>query len=225
MSKEVSSLDEINNGDVYEDIKFVGLQAVLSVPQLKQLAQNIKEEGKLRVETAGLDSTNLTKLKMNLRLAGYIAKEEDGWLDCTRKVWTKGANSDNPWKMIKLEEKSELILEKELIDPNDKFQKFSTEDDCMTKPKPCKNCNCGRAELENKKLNINGADVMVPNMKSDCGKCYLGDAYRCAGCPYRGMPAFEPGDKIEVKNVQVQEKVDVEKSGVKVKGNTIKLDI
>ena len=29
-------------------------------------------------------------------------------------------------------------------------------------------------------------------------QCSLGDAFRCAGCPYRGLPAFELGKKIEL---------------------------
>ena len=29
-------------------------------------------------------------------------------------------------------------------------------------------------------------------------QCGLGDAFRCAGCPYRGLPSFEMGKKIEL---------------------------
>ena len=29
-------------------------------------------------------------------------------------------------------------------------------------------------------------------------QCGLGDAFRCAGCPYRGLPTFEQGKKIQL---------------------------
>ena len=51
----------------------------------------------------------------------------------------------------------------------------------------CKKVLSGRKEYGKKALE-NG------QVQSSCGKCYMGDAYRCAGCPYLGTPAFEPGD-------------------------------
>ena len=27
-------------------------------------------------------------------------------------------------------------------------------------------------------------------------QCYLGDAFRCGSCPYRGLPSFQPGQRI-----------------------------
>ena len=44
------------------------------------------------------------------------------------------------------------------------------------------------------------AELENGNTESSCGKCYLGDAFRCASCPYRGLPAFEKGDKVKLVN-------------------------
>ena len=54
-----------------------------------------------------------------------------------------------------------------------------------TVKRKCANCTCSRKD-----------EIEKP--KSACGNCYLGDAFRCSGCPYKGMPAFEEGEEINL---------------------------
>lgn len=74
-------------------------------------------------------------------------------------------------------------------------------DDCETGPgamrKACKNCTCGRSTIADSAA-VNPTDESV--VSSACGSCYLGDEFRCSGCPYRGMPAFKPGEKVSIVN-------------------------
>eukprot|EP00475_Leptophrys_vorax_P009689 TRINITY_DN16416_c0_g1_i2.p1 TRINITY_DN16416_c0_g1~~TRINITY_DN16416_c0_g1_i2.p1 ORF type:complete len:365 (-),score=16.98 TRINITY_DN16416_c0_g1_i2:3-1097(-) len=77
-------------------------------------------------------------------------------------------------------------------------------DSGKTARKACKNCTCGLAEMEaaaaggdssaKSKLTID----QINNPESACGSCGLGDAFRCAGCPYRGLPPFKMGEKISL---------------------------
>jgi len=99
-------------------------------------------------------------------------------------------------------EETDLLDERDLKKPD--MDAIRAEFDCgagKSGGKACKNCTCGRAELEakgegapKKKLTLDMLEN--PGLDSSCGSCSLGDAFRCSGCPYRGLPAFKPGEKI-----------------------------
>lgn len=96
-----------------------------------------------------------------------------------------------------------------LLDPMDIAMATTApqRDDCEVAKdktrKACKNCSCGRADEEKLSTVIKSSGAVAaakpkaaPVAASSCGSCYLGDAFRCASCPYMGQPAFKPGDKV-----------------------------
>ncbi len=84
------------------------------------------------------------------------------------------------------------------------YNRLGNDDSCSTKPKACANCSCGRAELEYKYFiffwfcsnfvtRAQGEEsktiekkIETGKVQSSCGNCYLGDAFRCGSCPYKG---------------------------------------
>jgi hypothetical protein len=98
----------------------------------------------------------------------------------SRLAWKTHTNEKNPLK------------ENSLVD-NDRFNLSIYLGKESQKPieekKACKNCSCRRninsAELINKESNN------TVNNGSACGNCYLGDAFRCTSCPYKGLPALK----------------------------------
>ena len=105
-------------------------------------------------------------------------------------------NNKNGWED---EDEEELIDEDALLTEEDKERpNKESAAGCPPTRKPCKDCTCGRKEEEEMKENIVKMDLENdPNdatFKSACGNCALGDAFRCAGCPYLGQPAIKDGE-------------------------------
>ncbi|XP_030907892.1 anamorsin isoform X2 [Melopsittacus undulatus] len=114
----------------------------------------------------------------------------------TARLWTLSANDMNDEEMDLLD--PDELLDSEDLKKPDPLSLRAPSCKEMGKKKACKNCTCGLAEeLEQEKKNA--------QPKSACGNCYLGDAFRCASCPYRGMPAFKPGEKILLKENQLHD--------------------
>ena len=82
---------------------------------------------------------------------------------------------------------------------------FAGDCDRIMPGKPCENCTCGKKEIYEGAISGAVAGPTLEQLESgqvesSCGKCYLGDAFRCAGCPFRGKPAFEPGEKVRLQD-------------------------
>lgn len=94
---------------------------------------------------------------------------------------------------------AELMDEDDLLDEEDLKKKVATKSECAPdangRRKPCANCSCGLREMQE-----NGDTNAPPPPKSACGSCGLGDAYRCADCPYLGQPAFKSGEEVKLSD-------------------------
>ncbi|KAI1747822.1 cytokine-induced anti-apoptosis inhibitor 1, Fe-S biogenesis-domain-containing protein [Xylaria castorea] len=119
----------------------------------------------------------------------------------------------------------ELIDEDTLLTEEDINMKLQPPAECIPKigkrRRACKDCTCGlaaRLEAEDSTRRAKAdADLSVLKLGADdlddleldftvkgkvgsCGSCSLGDAFRCADCPYMGLPAFKPGEEVTIMN-------------------------
>jgi len=107
-------------------------------------------------------------------------------------VWTLEDMDDDT---VELVDDQTLLAEEDLAKPDPASLRV-----CGTtgKKKACKDCSCGLKEELSE-----GKEPTTKSVTSSCGSCYLGDAFRCGSCPYLGMPAFKPGQKISLSDRQL----------------------
>ncbi|KEZ45208.1 Fe-S cluster assembly protein dre2 [Scedosporium apiospermum] len=123
----------------------------------------------------------------------------------------------------------DLIDEDTLLTDQDLKRPLNIPAECLPKVgkrrRACKDCSCGLAERlaaeeadrqaaadaklreQVVKLGVNDlaeVDFTVQGKVGSCGNCSLGDAFRCDGCPYIGLPPFKPGEEVRILNDVVQ---------------------
>lgn len=182
---------------------------------LKKLLKILRPGGKLFLS----QQINEDHIKFELITNGFMNVEVtvgNGNVAASKPTFKVGSSSNiilakrtsEVWKLDDL-----LDDDVETIDPDDLL-----DEDDLKKPDPtslrvcgttgkrkaCKDCSCGLADELAAEAKTGIVIDTKDAPKSSCGSCYLGDAFRCATCPYMGMPAFKPGEKIQLMGNQLQ---------------------
>eukprot|EP00947_MAST-08B_sp_MAST-8B-sp1_P004313 g4313.t1 len=161
--------------------------------------EKLKPGGLLLVLSATEEAASAAE--MDLVLAGFVdaSTEAIGVSGCemhktqvARPKWSLLADdTDDDGEGAELEDEDSLLAAASTLDMPAK----EAGGDCSTRRRACKDCSCGRAELE-QSGEMKGE--LPPPPSGGCGNCAKGDAFRCAGCPYLGQPAFKPGNKVKL---------------------------
>lgn len=200
----------------FDEARIIG-----TIPSEDVLAQTfgvLKSKCKLWIKGCLSESINSQSLILDLKIQGFkniTASVDPGngehYIHCEKPAWEVGTSSSiviaetsaiteknsSAWKVT-----LSNLADEDLVDESDLMDDdivVAAPADCGVDPtgvagkkRACKNCSCGLAEIEQaaEKAGV-VLDTSVP--KSSCGSCSKGDAFRCAGCPFLGKPAFEPG--------------------------------
>mmetsp|Transcript_5519 Transcript_5519/g.12992 ORF Transcript_5519/g.12992 Transcript_5519/m.12992 type:complete len:245 (-) Transcript_5519:172-906(-) len=167
-----------------------------------------RENASVSIKVMG-DNADLTPIHTSFLLAGLSGASEQKTpvgriLTATRKATTVAAAAPLKPKnavTISLDDGDEdmidedALLSDDLLAPPPAMGTEAATDDCAGR-EPCADCSCGRADAD-KDTSAEPQQAKT----SSCGKCNLGDAFRCASCPYLGKPAFKPGEEHLVLNL------------------------
>lgn len=189
----------------------VGKYLQFDMAVLQQCLEKLRPGGFITARLGGVSKAEASQLETIGLFAGAVDSmlgdqlpmgigSFDVHFSCLKPSWATGAAAT----LSGVGAAAERINEEDLLGdvPAPMGQGKS---DCSSKPKACATCSCGRKELEDE-LGAEEAKKRLETGKerSACGSCYLGDAFRCETCPYRGLPAFKPGTKVELSGGETE---------------------
>jgi hypothetical protein len=223
-SNYLTTLQSIPDGSIAE-IRTEGIYP--SEDLLAELFRLLKAKAKVAINGGMPDRQSGQTLSVDLKIQGFtdimaakdpgtgerfiVAQKPDGFdLGASAAVNIPVASNNNSGTVNgwgSSDDSAGLVDENELL--NDGIvapteYDCGSSDDVAGKRRACKNCSCGLAELEaaEEAKGSAGALPTEPKMKSNCGNCSKGDAFRCASCPFLGKPAFESGTEKLVLSLQ-----------------------
>lgn len=191
------------------------LATVMNPMDLSKFMPLLKQDGMVSIHVLGGEGNNnhsdLSLIHSAFLLAGLKGASEAKQADGSR-ILTATKFASNGIQTVKLnladgdndliDEDGLLTDASNLLAPPPAMSKVALKngDDCGGR-EPCDDCTCGRADAK-KKTEFAAPAQPKPIQTSSCGKCGLGDAFRCASCPYLGKPAFKPGEEHLVLDLQ-----------------------
>jgi len=197
--------------------------AVENILLLADILRILKPSGRLIVSQA-----NSTDLESTLILSGYTNILSDNTstvsgcvqVTCSKPSFEVGGSSKlnlgsqvdakAVWEAAQKGIKVDDTIDPDLLIDEEDMKKPDAASllVCGTtgKRKACKDCSCGLDKILASEDAGDQPPAVEPS-KSSCGSCYLGDAFRCASCPYLGMPAFKPGEKVTLNASMLQDDI------------------
>ncbi|XBW36663.1 hypothetical protein QEN19_002237 [Hanseniaspora menglaensis] len=180
---------------------------------------------KLQKKMFGFSDENDYLVKTENKITREVStKQETASPDLSNKIVnpfdSEGVKGDNADDVLKADDDE--------LDFTKMYMVKCTEDDSKgtklsRRKKACADCTCGLKELEEQELeerkkanreriknilllskdDLTEVDFTIKGKQvGGCGSCALGDAFRCDGCPYLGLPAFKPGEAINLNSIQ-----------------------